>query len=575
MKTKKILSSILLILLLLLTSCRQEEKIIKIKVDILNNETFYIDEFNISDYYLKLYLDNDLITKIPLELSMLSKTDQEKLLTPGKHTLTFTYQEFTDQITINLSSEDLNNIFNLSIFELNDTHGYIEQNEHGKGGLSNTAYIIDSERRKNNLDDVLLIANGDMFQGTAVSNLTYGKAVIDAMNEMDFDAMGIGNHEFDWGLDKILNYFDNDKNNGEAMFPLLNANIYERATNNLLINDSGKMFESIIIKKEDINVGVVSFIGDVANSINATFYAPYLIKNDIETRAKAICERLKNDGADIIVVNVHGGESSGVDKYEYNSILSNIKINGEYVVDAIINGHTHTRQKGYIKRLGDVSVPVVQSGGNNSSIGKIELNIDKTTKDVISTNVTNINVTDTLYSQNVESIIDEYSQKISDEVYTVSGETISSKSVVGIWASKVIRKATNAHVALINTGGIRSTGGIVKDENITINNMYEIMPFNNQLCMTKLKGYEIYRLLDSGWYYYDSLYDIEYYKNNNDYFILTTVDYVYNQDYFPGKENGKVINLYSTDLLIMEAKLHDILYISNSEIRIGKQISYE
>ena len=167
-----------------------------------------------------------------------------------------------------------------------------------------------------------------MFQGTAVSNLTEGRAVIDALNLMDFDMMGIGNHEFDWGLDKILKFFDGDDVNSEANFPLLNGNIYDKNKNKLLLLESDNMFESLIIEKEGIKIGLVSFIADLEGSINAAMLAPYEIKHDYEERSKRICQNLKEHGADVIIVNIHGGNSGGVDGYKYNQIFANITFNG-------------------------------------------------------------------------------------------------------------------------------------------------------------------------------------------------------------------------------------------------------
>ena len=116
---------------------------------------------------------------------------------------------------------------NLSIVAFNDTHGYIMQNEYGQYGISNVAHLVDEIRAEKGEDNVLLIANGDMFQGTGLVRMSYGEVMIEVMNEMGFDACCLGNHEFDWDLPVILNYFDGEKENGEANFPLLNANVYQ------------------------------------------------------------------------------------------------------------------------------------------------------------------------------------------------------------------------------------------------------------------------------------------------------------------------------------------------------------
>ncbi|HEY8365162.1 MAG TPA: hypothetical protein VIK84_06280 [Haloplasmataceae bacterium] len=107
-----------------------------------------------------------------------------------------------------------------------------------------------------------------MFQGTAISNMSYGLSVVEAMNQMQFDAMGIGNHEFAWGIDVILNYFDGNLDNGEANFPLLNANIYDAETDSLLTVEGGNVFDSTIINREGIQVGLICYVGNVYSSIS-------------------------------------------------------------------------------------------------------------------------------------------------------------------------------------------------------------------------------------------------------------------------------------------------------------------
>lgn len=575
---KKLIKIFILVLsIFIISSCQPQEDILKIDVDVKDNETFVFDDFNIEDLFIKVYIDEDIYQKVSITEDMLSEEDLQKLSSYGIHELTINYQGFTDVIVIELVAGSVvePETFDLTIFELNDSHGYIEQNEYGKGGFSNVAKMIDDTRNKNTLDDVVLIANGDMFQGTAISNVTEGLSVIETMNEMGFDMMGIGNHEFDWGINKILRYFDNDLSNGEANFPLLNANIYERSTNQLLLNDNGKMFESIIIEKEDIKVGLVSFIDDLASSITSSFISPYEIKTDFETRAKRICSNLKDQGADVIIVNIHGGESSGVHKYDFNNIVSNLTYNGEYLVDAIVNGHTHTRQKGYIERDG-VDVPVVQSSGNNQSIGRITLSIDLTTKDVIDTNVTNLSVDSTSYNKHVQDVVDRYTSLISSEIYCVAGETVTSRNQLGYWVSEVLKQATGAEIALINTGGVRTTGDITKGNNVTINNVYSFYPFDNQICLTKVKAKDIYNLLNRYEFYFATTKDLESYANSNEQIVVATVDYLYHKSYFPGNDTGIVTDFVITDMIIKELKLQDVFMpISNPNIQIEEYIKYE
>ena len=89
-------------------------------------------------------------------------------------------------------------------------------------GLDYFANVIMAEQEDK---DVLFITGGDILQGQLLSNHFYGESIIFALNEMKLDAFVIGNHEFDWGLEKVLGYF-NGENEIQADFPFLGANVF-------------------------------------------------------------------------------------------------------------------------------------------------------------------------------------------------------------------------------------------------------------------------------------------------------------------------------------------------------------
>ena len=97
------------------------------------------------------------------------------------------------------------------IYSLNDFHGMIFPNESCCGISKIGEFIIN--QKKNN-DCVIVLSAGDMFQGGSVSTLTKGEALVEAMNIIGFDAMTIGNHEFDWDIETVLKYNDYNKDNG-------------------------------------------------------------------------------------------------------------------------------------------------------------------------------------------------------------------------------------------------------------------------------------------------------------------------------------------------------------------------
>ena len=116
-------------------------------------------------------------------------------------------------------------VADLTILHVNDTHGHIlpytEKSVSKNVPVSGAAYLaqmVQKERSKNP-EGTLLLSAGDMFQGTPVSNLFKGKSVAEVMNYLRFDAMAVGNHEFDWGI----NVFEDLVT--ASSFPYLSANI--------------------------------------------------------------------------------------------------------------------------------------------------------------------------------------------------------------------------------------------------------------------------------------------------------------------------------------------------------------
>ena len=395
--------------------------------------------------------------------------------------------------TPSVTEKEIPSKVNVEIVQMNDIHGHIEQDSNGKNGISNAAYLIDKVRNEEVYDNTLVVANGDMFQETAISRLSYGRVVVDCMNEIGVDFMGVGNHEFDWGFDRIIDYFDGDTSNGEANFPLINSNIYYN--NQLLLNDN--IYESAIIEKENVNIGVISLIGNVIGSINANMSVGYNFKAqsyDMTNIVERLGKNLKDNGADIIVVNIHDGETSSVSDYKPNVEISKIKYNDEYLVDAVINGHTHTKQSGMITRTDGIAMPVIQSSGKLATMGRINLEFDTETKSITNVTTSHMNVS-TASSNNVkqvEDIVDEYynrSKNIIEEVYCQNSVKLNRyNEKFTNYIGNLMMKATGANAAVGNFAGFRND---VPVGELNFSNVYGLNPFDNHIILCKIKGSDL------------------------------------------------------------------------------------
>ena len=126
----------------------------------------------------------------------------------------------------------------------NDLHGAIEENGKEPGLSKLSSYL-----KANFTNDDILLANGDMWQGNGESNLNKGKLITEWMNLEGFDAMGIGNHDFDWGQEAL-------KANKEiANFPFLAANVYHYENGKVTDQASDLGDKSTIITVDDVKIG--------------------------------------------------------------------------------------------------------------------------------------------------------------------------------------------------------------------------------------------------------------------------------------------------------------------------------
>ena len=245
----------------------------------------------------------------------------------------------------------------ISVVGTNDIHGaFVPQQD--QGGLVTLSGYVDALRAARAADGgaVLLIDAGDMWQGTLESNLVEGKSVVEAYNAMRFDAAAIGNHEFDFGPEgpAATPRQPGDDPRGalkqrarEMEFPLLSANLIDVSTGELIQWDN--VYPSVMLDVQGIRVGV---IGAITRSAPETTIKSNIAGLEVERLAHAVQRealKLRNDGAQLIIVTTHAGGRCGETGDPYD--LSSCDMRGEVFrlaqrlpegfVDHIIGGHEH------------------------------------------------------------------------------------------------------------------------------------------------------------------------------------------------------------------------------------------
>ncbi|MDF2840990.1 MAG: LPXTG-motif cell wall anchor domain protein, partial [Clostridia bacterium] len=375
----------------------------------------------------------------------------------------------------------------ISLLSMNDFHGSLAGDAKNPGIAKIATYL--AAENKANPNGTILLSAGDMFQGSADSNLLYGMPVLAAMNDMGFEAMAVGNHEFDWGLDKLREL------SNKAEFPFLAANIVEKGTNNT--PDFAEKY--IIINRNDMNIGIIGLATpETLTKTKAENIAAYDFIDSAQA-VNALVPKLKKAGADIVVVLSHlgGSQDSKTKEITGEAAVFAKAVTG---VDAIITGHSHSTIAGTVN-----NIPIVQAYYNGRSVGHIDLIIDSKTNQVVEKNAyvdnTVVTATEDVRVKNWFDFALSTIAPIKNEAVGKAGVTLphNTKEVqvtlLGQWATDVMRKAAKADIAIQNGGGLRRD---IPAGDITMGLMYEIMPFDNTLFTFELTGKQVRAALEHG-----------------------------------------------------------------------------
>lgn len=378
----------------------------------------------------------------------------------------------------------------INILSFNDFHGTME--EAGKNiGAAKLAGEIKKFKEAN--PNSLVVAAGDLYQGSAMSNLLHGKPVSEFLKSIGLVTSAIGNHEFDWGWKYIPQWA---KDGGFENF--LASNIYSK--------DTGKPVDwakAYIVKEVDGKK--IGFIG-LATPETAFKTKPENVK-DFEFRdpveaANTWAKHLKEvEKVDAVVALTHLGgfqDKSGKITGEAEDFANRVKN-----IDAIITGHTHQTLDGRVN-----NIPIVQGYYNGRSLARIHLEFDDNNKLVLAAGSV-----DDLYNRvktltedpEVKAMVAGYvkelapilNEKVIDLGMDLPHDTTQNGglSPMGIWSTALMAKVGGAQIAVTNGGGLRR--GFEKGT-ITMGLMYELMPFDNTIVTLNIKGADLKRVIEHG-----------------------------------------------------------------------------
>jgi 2',3'-cyclic-nucleotide 2'-phosphodiesterase (5'-nucleotidase family) len=398
----------------------------------------------------------------------------------------------------------------LTVFYTNDEHGWMEPFDDLAGGASGMLGRWKEVEGYDESDSYLVLSGGDMWTGPAISSWFNGESMVDVMNTMGYDAAAIGNHEFDFTVDGLI------ENNSKMDFPLLSANIREKSSGE--IPSFAKPY--LITKSGDIDIGIIG-LSSISTSFS-TFpaYVEQFEFIDYEVAIEEYAPILQTEGVEILLIIGHLCE---------NEMQALVPVAKKYDVAFIGGGHCHQIVTKEID-----GIALVQSASYLAAYVKVEIEYFPETK------VTNIKSNQLVINergfsdQTVEEVINSWRAQADSELAVKIGycaETIENGSIEmgNMVADSWFYTFPNADVSITNSGGIRQD---IQQGDISVETIIGLLPFKNTLYELDLTGAELidcstnylvggmntingYSLSDGTPIYYDSVYT-----------VLTT-DYLY------------------------------------------------
>ena len=441
-----------------------------------------------------------------------------------------------------------NDGYTLDVYGINDMHGKFEDSDEQPGVDEMTTYLKNMARTQN----TIFLSAGDMWQGSCESGLTKGNIITEWMNELDFAAMTLGNHEFDWGVEPILDNID------LAEFPILAINVYDVDTDERLEGCEA----STVVDKGDVQIGIIGAIGDCYSDISAERVdgeVYFKTDDDLTALVMAESQRLRTEeGVDFVIYAIHDGygSSSSSVKTMYGNLENeegtyyDIDLSNGYV-DLVFEGHSH---QSYILK-DSCGVYHLQGGGDNSKgITHAQVVFDLKNDEVT---VEAGFVRHSAYTNlQDDAIVDELMEKYDDEVGAMYdhlganyigniGKSALAETAAMLYYQNGVEKWGDEYDIVIGGGkiNVRSPGQLTRGS-VTYAQLYMLFPFDNAIVLCKIKGSDLKRryinnrdyviygydnrtIVDSEYYYIvTDTYNL-YYKSNK----LTLVE-IYDEDIY-------------------------------------------
>jgi|GEM_PF-2101723 len=323
----------------------------------------------------------------------------------------------------------------------------------------------------------LQVDAGDRFQGTMEANFSHGQAMTDLYNALNYTAITLGNHDFDYGKKALL---DSMKS---ARFPLVCANL----------NEAGMPWRSSLTAR--IGSFTIGITGVMTRDLPGLTYPENisgLTLTDPTSAAKRVTAELRKRGCDLIILLSHCGHD--VDREIAHAVPD---------LDIIVGGHSdeHLSQPVQIGKT-----LIVQTRGYGSHLGALTLTRNENSPGIATFTYDSIALDPASWpaSPGIASVIASWGQLVDEIAAQPVGVSpreflrrpvTNGESQLGTQLCKAVSAQSGCPIVVFQAGGLRTD---LPAGNIIFKDIYQVLPFNHQILVGKISGSDLLKLLDKG-----------------------------------------------------------------------------
>ena len=360
------------------------------------------------------------------------------------------------------------------------------------GGISHLTTLIRDLRSKESIS--FLVDAGDIFTG-ALSKKSEGKLPFDLYSSMNYDVMTLGNHEFEYGWETLLDTIP------RASFPVLNANIVHEASGELIAEPY------TILKKDGVKIGVIGVMGiDAFYNTMASFHRTGLTIKDPTETVQYWADKIRND-VNMIIVLTHQNRTAPMQTNKESDPSVQRGFDEDYAmagnlkgVDAIFGGHSDNGlQNPVIHPKTGTIIGLTFGQGMHVGYTKFKIDTQKQNVKFIEGYLIPVNSNQLLKDIHTEKLINDYRKlfpELSEVIANVKEPFMrkyNKESTIGNLLTDYMKNAAKTDIAFLNSGAIRAD---FNTGDITLEQLINVYPFKDNLTIIELTGDQIKELME-------------------------------------------------------------------------------